>query len=78
MPETEQADPHISVSFSIPISVKEEMDRRAKRLRLSRTDYLKALVLWELDKGEDAPFDLPRIPRPPEALPEKGRGRKGR
>jgi hypothetical protein len=30
---------------TIPISVKEEMDRRAKRLRLSRTDYLKALVL---------------------------------
>jgi hypothetical protein len=70
--DSEQSDPHISVSFSIPVSVKEDMDRRAKRLRLSRTDYIKLIVLWDLDKGEDAPFDFPRKPRPePEAVPVK-------
>ncbi len=31
---------------------------------MSRTDYLKMMVLWELDKGEDAPFDMPRKPTP--------------
>lgn len=31
--------------------MKEEMDKRAERLRLSRTDYLKMLVINDLDKG---------------------------
>ena len=57
-------DVHVSVSFSLPISIKELMDRRIERLRMSRTDYLKMMVLWELDKGEDAPFDMPRKPAP--------------
>jgi hypothetical protein len=57
-------DIHVSVSFSLPLSVKDLMDRRIERLRMSRTDYLKMMVLWELDKGEDAPFDMPRKPAP--------------
>jgi hypothetical protein len=57
-------DVHVSVSFSLPMSIKEQMDRRIRTLRMSRTDYLKMMVLWELDKGEDAPFDMPRKPAP--------------
>jgi hypothetical protein len=66
-------DIHISVSFSLPKSVKEEMDRRIERLRMSRTDYLKAMVLWELDKGEDADFNFPKKAEP---LPVKKKGPK--
>jgi hypothetical protein len=55
-------DIHVSVSFSLPLSVKAQMDRRIQMLRMSRTDYLKTMVLWELDKGEDAHFDMPRKP----------------
>jgi len=57
-------DIHGSVSFSLSMSIRERLDRRVARLRMSRTDYLKALVLWELDKGEDADFDLPRKAAP--------------
>jgi hypothetical protein len=70
MQKTDQSDAHVSVSFSLPKSVKDEMDRRCERLRISRTDYLKFMVLWELDKGEDAPFDMPRTPKP---AAEKGK-----
>ena len=56
-------DPRISVTFSILRSIKEDMDQRAKSLRMSRTDYIRALVLWELDRGPEAAFDLPRRPR---------------
>jgi hypothetical protein len=63
-PESEQPDPHVSCSFSIPVSVKEDMDDRAKRLRLSRTDYIKLIILWDLNKGKDAPFDFPLSPGP--------------
>jgi hypothetical protein len=65
MQKNPQDDAHVSVSFSLPLYVKREMDRRCQRLRISRTDYLKFMVLWELDKGEDAPFDMPRTPKPP-------------
>jgi hypothetical protein len=57
-------DPHVSVSFSLPKSIKEQMDERISTLRITRSDYLKWMVLWELDKGADAPFDMPRLPRP--------------
>ena len=56
-------DPHVSVSFSLPRSIKEQMDGRIASLRITRSDYLKWMVLWELDKGADAPFDMPRLPR---------------
>lgn len=59
-------DPHTSVSFSLPKSIKEKLDKRIDRLNITRSDYLKWMVLWELDKGEDAPFDMPRRPRPVE------------
>jgi hypothetical protein len=62
MADSQESDPHVSCSFSISRSLKEIMDRRAKRLRLSRTDYLKLLVLWDTSKGEDAPFDYPLKP----------------
>ena len=68
-----ESDPHVSCSFSIPVSVKEDMDAmdaRAKRLRLSRTDYIKLIILWDLNKGKDAPFDFPLSPGPePEEQP---------
>jgi hypothetical protein len=57
MDNTDQADPHVSVSFSLPVSVKSDMDKRAKSLRISRSDYLKLMVLWDLDHGPDAPFE---------------------
>ena len=50
-PKSDQGDHHVSCSFSFPKSMKEEMDKRAERLRLSRTDYLKMLVINDLDKG---------------------------
>jgi len=56
----QERDPHVSVSFSLPLSVKMDMDRRTANLRMSRTDYLKHLVLAELDKGLDAPFEVIR------------------
>jgi hypothetical protein len=65
MPKNDQSDPHVSVSFSLPRSIKKEMDDRARSLRISRSDYLKLMVLWELDKGKDAPFDMPRTPIAP-------------
>ena len=70
MQDPDENDPHISVSFSLPRSVKDRMDRRIDRLLISRTDYLKLMVLWELDKGEEAPFDFPRKPGPPAPVGE--------
>ena len=49
-------DPRISVRFSLPTSVLEAMDRRAKSLRIKRNEYVKTLIVWDLDKGIDAPF----------------------
>jgi hypothetical protein len=42
-------DRYVSCSFSLPRGVKRDMDERAARLRLTRTDYLKLLVLADLD-----------------------------
>jgi hypothetical protein len=75
MQKSDQSDPHVSVSFSLPRSVKEEMDRRAKTLRITRTNYLKLMVLWELDKGADAPFDMPRTPTPAAARGDRHKNR---
>lgn len=60
--EEAENDLHVSCSFSLPRSIKSEMDLRAARLRLTRTDYLKLLVLADLDKG-DAPLEITRTPR---------------
>lgn len=73
MQDPEENDPHVSVSFSLPRSVKDRMDRRIAKLLISRTDYLKLMVLWELDKGEEAAFDFPRKPI---ALPPQKKGHK--
>jgi hypothetical protein len=56
-------DSHVSVSFSFPKSIKEEMDQRIASLRITRSDYLKWMILSDLDKGPDALFDFPRKPR---------------
>lgn len=68
-PEVASNDHHVSCSFSLPIGVKRDMDERAARLRLTRTDYLKLLVLADLDKGPDTPLEIIRTPRDP-----KGQG----
>ncbi len=41
--------------------MKEEIDVRAAKLRLTRTDYLRLLVMADLDKG-DAPLVVERHP----------------
>jgi hypothetical protein len=64
MPRKERdEDPHVSVSFSLPKSIKEQMDQRIDSLQITRSDYLKWMVLWELDKGPDALFDMARAPK---------------
>jgi hypothetical protein len=68
--EEVETDHHVSCSFSLPRSIKGEMDERAARLRLTRTDYLKLLVLADLDKG-DAPLEIIRTPREPAPEPDK-------
>lgn len=72
----EEDDPHVSVSFSLPRSVKDRMDRRIANLLISRTDYLKLMVLWELDKGDEAPFDFPR--KPVSLVVDKKKGHKAK
>lgn len=78
-------DPHTTATFSLPTSMKEEMDERAAKLRLSRTDYLRLLVMADLDKGDSAPLVIERHPskeakkggspynwtRPPGSAPKK-------
>lgn len=54
-------DPHTTCSFSLPTSMKEDIDVRAAKLRLTRTDYLRLLVMADLDKG-DAPLVVERHP----------------
>jgi hypothetical protein len=63
-------DTHVTLSISLPRSVKADMDRRCESLRMARTDYVKQMILWDLDKGEGALFDFPRTPR---KVPKKGK-----
>lgn len=57
-------DPHVPCSFSIPASVKKDMDTRANNLGLSRSGYINFLILFDLAKGKDAIFDYPLKPGP--------------
>jgi hypothetical protein len=41
----------------MPRDMKADLDTRAAKLRLTRTDYLRLLILADLDKG-DAPLEL--------------------
>jgi hypothetical protein len=41
----------------MPRDMKADLDARAAKLRLTRTDYLRLLILADLDKG-DAPLEL--------------------
>jgi hypothetical protein len=46
----------------MPRSLAIELDERAKKLRLTRTDYLRLLVLADLDRGGNLRIDLPEVP----------------
>jgi hypothetical protein len=70
----QEIDPHVSVSFSVPKSIKEAMDIRIRSLKITRSDYLKLMVLWDLDKGPDGVFD--QGSRKPSFLPETKKRRK--
>lgn len=56
------SDLYEGLSFSVPRSIKERINERARRLRLTRSDYLKILVLADLDRGMDAPIQLNASP----------------
>jgi hypothetical protein len=58
----QETDPHVSVSFSVPRSIKEAMDIRIRSLKITRSDYLKFMVLFDLDKGPTGDFEYPRKP----------------
>lgn len=50
------------------------MDIRIRSLKITRSDYLKLMVLWDLDKGPDGVFD--QGSRKPSFLPETKKRRK--
>ena len=51
-------DLYEGLSFSVPRSIKEKINERARRLRMTRSDYLKTLVLADLDRGPDAGLEI--------------------
>ena len=65
---TSRDDLYEGCSFSIPRSIKEKINDRARSLRMTRSDYLKALVLQDLDRGPDAPLEI----RPTLEVPKRG------
>lgn len=60
-------DRYVSLSISVPKSLRGEIHERALSLRLTRTDYIKALIIADLSRGKDAPFALELQPRPAQA-----------
>lgn len=52
------SDLYEGLSFSVPRSIKEKINERARRLRMTRSDYLKTLVLADLDRGPDAALEI--------------------
>jgi hypothetical protein len=58
--------PYTTCTISLPVSLKEDLDKRAASLRLTRTDYLRLLVLADLAKGEGAP--MPELAPKPRAI----------
>jgi hypothetical protein len=57
-------DLYEGLSFSVPRSIKDKINERARRLRMTRSDYLKTLVLSDLDRGPDAPLEIRPGPLP--------------
>jgi hypothetical protein len=57
-------DTYVSLSISVPKSLRREIHERALSLRITRTDYVKALIIADLSHGPDAPFSLTYNPRP--------------
>jgi len=55
---TQHDDLYEGCSFSIPRSIKQKINERARSLRMTRSDYLKALVLQDLDRGPDATLEI--------------------
>ena len=74
-------DTYVSLSISVPKSLKSEIHERALSLRMTRTDYVKALIMADLSQGPDAPFALTLSPRPKaqtaQLLKEKPLGARG-
>lgn len=77
-------DTYVSLSISVPKSLRKEIHERALSLRLTRTDYVKALIIADLSAGPDAPFALTYKPRPrqevaepPAAAKRRRRSKKG-
>jgi hypothetical protein len=66
---------HTTCSISMPRYMKAELDARAAKLRLTRTDYLRLLILADLDKG-DAPLEVKLPVHQPIAAVEKKAPRK--
>jgi hypothetical protein len=65
-------DLYEGLSFSVPRSIKEKINERARSLRMTRSDYLKTLVLSDLDRGPEAPLEIkPLAPQPPSEAPAK-------
>jgi hypothetical protein len=72
-------DTYVSLSISVPKSLRNEIHERALRLRMTRTDYVKALILKDLAGGLDAPLTMEYKTRPLEAgTVLGGEGRKTR
>jgi hypothetical protein len=57
-------DTYVSLSISVPKSLRREIHERALSLRITRTDYVKALIIADLSQGPEAPFSLTYNPRP--------------
>jgi len=55
-------DPHVTRTFSMPRSLAIELDERAEKLRLTRTDYLRLLVLADLQEGGNLQINLSEVP----------------
>ena len=56
-------DNSVSMSFSVKRSLKIKITERARSLGISRTDYIKRLVLMDLERGPDAPLEFRPLER---------------
>jgi hypothetical protein len=61
-------DTYVSLSISVPKSMRKEIHERALSLRMTRTDYIKALIVADLSQGPNAPFTYTQTPLPREQI----------
>ena len=52
-----------ALSFSVRRSLKTKITERARSLGISRTDYIKRLVLLDLERGPEAPLEYRPLER---------------